>query len=102
MVIPGEFSGLDLPTIDAHTSLDGLGAVELNNPTQDINGDGYFDSVTTTGEEAMQVWSDFDNDGIADHVKVVEKDGDYAAWEFHQHPDGTQEWVRTDEGTLGK
>lgn len=102
MVTSGEFGGMELPGIDASTALDDLGAVELGNPTQDIDGDGLLDTDTTHGIDAMQIWTDFDDDGIADHVSVVENDGDYAAWEFHRHPDGTSEWVRTDQGTLGE
>ncbi|MCP2289260.1 hypothetical protein SAMN04244553_4967 [Nocardia amikacinitolerans] len=102
MITSGEFPGMDLPDIDASTPLDGLGAVELNHPTQDINADGILDSVTTQGDDAMQVWTDYDHDGLADHVTVVEKDGDYAAWEFHRHPDGSSEWKRTDQGKIGE
>ncbi|MCP2317631.1 hypothetical protein APR12_002977 [Nocardia amikacinitolerans] len=102
MITSGEFPGMDLPDIDASTPLDGLGAVELNHPTQDINADGILDSITTQGDDAMQVWTDYDHDGLADHVTVVEKDGDYAAWEFHRHPDGSSEWVRTDQGKIGE
>jgi hypothetical protein len=101
LVTSGEFPGLDLPGIDTSAPLDGLGAVELHHPTQDIDGDGTLDTITTTGDEAMQVWTDYDHDGFADHVTVVEKDGDYGAWEFHRHPDGTSEWVRTDHGKIG-
>ncbi|MCP2277105.1 DUF6802 family protein [Nocardia amikacinitolerans] len=102
MITSGEFPGMDLPDIDASTPLDGLGAVELNHPTQDINADGILDSITTQGDDAMQVWTDYDHDGLADHVTVVEKDGDYAAWEFHRHPDGSSEWKRTDQGKIGE
>ncbi|WP_431964195.1 DUF6802 family protein [Nocardia sp. bgisy134] len=102
MITSGEFPGMDLPDIDASTPLGGLGAVELDQPTQDINADGILDSITTQGDDAMQVWTDYDHDGFADHVTVVEKDGDYAAWEFHRHPDGSSEWVRTDQGKLGQ
>ncbi|MEU6187713.1 DUF6802 family protein [Nocardia sp. NPDC047038] len=101
MVTSGDLPGLDLPHVDAHSELGGLGAVELHHPTQDIDQDGLLDSVTITGDDAMQVWTDVDHDGFADHVKVVEKDGDYTAWEFHRHPDGTSEWIRTDQGRLG-
>ncbi|MGK8507117.1 DUF6802 family protein [Nocardia asiatica] len=73
----------------------------MHHPTQDIDQDGLLDSMTITGDDAMQVWTDVDHDGFADHVKVVEKDGDYTAWEFHRHPDGTSEWIRTDQGRLG-
>ncbi|MBF6212490.1 hypothetical protein IU433_18770 [Nocardia puris] len=102
MITSGEFPGLDLPDIDTSSSLGGLGAVELNHPTQDIDGDGILDSITTQGEDAMQVWTDFDQDGIADQVTIVENDGDYAAWEFHRHPDGSSEWKRTDQGKIGE
>ncbi|WP_028479304.1 DUF6802 family protein [Nocardia sp. CNY236] len=97
----GEFPGLNTPDIDSSSSLNGLGPIELQQPTQDIDGDGVLDSVTTTNDGTVQVWTDFDHDGIADHVKIVEEDGDYAAWEFHRRPDGTSEWVRTDKGRIG-
>ncbi|MFE3446396.1 DUF6802 family protein [Nocardia sp. NPDC059180] len=102
MISSGEFPGLDLPDIDASSSLDGLGAVELNSPTQDINGDGILDSITTTDDDGMHVWTDTDLDGYADHVTVVEDDGDYAAWEYHRNPDGSGEWKKTDQGRLGE
>ncbi|MGN2641558.1 DUF6802 family protein [Nocardia takedensis] len=101
MITSGEFSGLDLPDIDTSSPLEGFGPVELNHPTQDIDGDGILDTETTAGADATQIWTDYDHDGLADHVTVVENDGDYAAWEFHHHPDGTSGWVRTDQGKLG-
>lgn len=97
-----EFTGFGLPDFGAHTPLDDLGAVELHSLSQDLDGDGVLDTITSAHPDATQVWSDFDHDGFADHVTVVESDGDYAAWEYHRHPDGTSEWVRTDKGTLGK
>ncbi|MFF0542627.1 DUF6802 family protein [Nocardia thailandica] len=97
-----EFTGLGLPDFGAHTPLDDLGPVELHHPTQDLDGDGVADTITSAHADATQVWSDYDHDGFADHVTVVESDGDYAAWEYHRHPDGTSEWVRTDKGSLGK
>lgn len=101
MVTSGEFPGMDMPDLDTSSSLDGLGPVELGHPTQDIDGDGALDTVTTTGDP-MNVWTDTDLDGFADQATAVENDGDYAAWEYHRHPDGTSEWVRTDQGTVGK
>ncbi|WP_067818879.1 DUF6802 family protein [Nocardia inohanensis] len=101
MVTSGDLPGLELPNLDAHSELGALGAVELEHPTQDIDGDGQLDTVTTNSDHAMHVWTDLDHDGYADHVTVVDSGGDYAAWEFHHHPDGTTEWVRTDEGRLG-
>ncbi|MFE3188635.1 DUF6802 family protein [Nocardia sp. NPDC059240] len=101
MVTSGDLPGLDLPDFDAHSALDALGAVELAHPTQDLDGDGLLDTVTTGTDHAMQVWTDLDHDGYADHVTVVDTGGDYSAWEFHHNPDGTTAWVRTDEGHLG-
>ncbi|MFC8047348.1 DUF6802 family protein [Nocardia sp. NPDC057353] len=101
MVNSPEFPGIDLPDVDAASPLHDLGEVGLAHPVQDIDGDGALDSITESDEHGMRVWTDTDRDGLADHLTVVEKDGDYAAWEFHHHPDGTSEWVRTDQGRLG-
>ncbi|MGW5105690.1 DUF6802 family protein [Nocardia sp. NPDC004123] len=101
MVTSGDLPGLELPDLDAHTELGGLGAVELSHPTQDLDADGLLDTVTTSTDHAMQVWTDLDHDGYADHVTVVDSGGDFSAWEFHHNPDGTTEWVRMDVGHLG-
>ncbi|MBW0271451.1 hypothetical protein ATM97_11875 [Nocardia sp. MH4] len=102
MVTSGDIPGLGLPDIDAHSPLGGLGPVELHTPSQDLDGDGVVDSLTDATPHDTTIWSDYDHDGFADHVTVVEADGDYAAWEYHRHPDGTSEWRRTDQGNLGK
>ncbi|MCM6776156.1 hypothetical protein NDR87_19325 [Nocardia sp. CDC159] len=102
MISSGDLPGLDLPDVDAHSDLGHLGSVELDNPTQDITGDGIADSVTVHGAHALEVWTDMDRDGTADHVSIVEEDGDYASWEFRHNPDGTTEWVRTDQGRIGE
>ncbi|QIS09071.1 DUF6802 family protein [Nocardia arthritidis] len=91
-----------LPDVDAHSSLDGLGTVELHHPTQDVTGDGILDTVTVNDAHGTHIWTSTHQDGIADHVTLIDKSGDYAAWEFHRHPDGTAEWVRTDQGHLNK
>ncbi len=96
-----DLPGLDVPAIDAHSDLGGLGTVELTHPTEDIGGTGIADCETVHDGHSLEVWSDLDHDGLADHVTVVDDDGDFAAWEFHHHPDGTTEWVRTDQGHLG-
>ncbi|GGK57048.1 DUF6802 family protein [Nocardia camponoti] len=101
MVTSGEFSGIGLPHIEAGSNLHDLGPVELAHPTVDISGDGIADSYSHSTPNGTEVWSDYDHDGFADHVTVVEKDGDYAAWEFRRNPDGTSEWHRTDQGKLG-
>lgn len=102
MVTSGDIPGLGLPDIDAHSPLGGLGPVELHHPSQDLDGDGVVDSITDSDPLGTSIWSDYDHDGFADHVTVVEADGDYAAWEYHRHPDGTSEWRRTDQGNLEK
>ncbi|KZM69242.1 DUF6802 family protein [Nocardia terpenica] len=102
MIHSGDLPGLDLPEVDAHSDLGGLGSIELHHPTQDLTGDGIADTETVHGGHSMEVWTDTDHDGLADHVTIVDTDGDYAAWEFHHHPDGTTEWVRTDQGNLDK
>ena len=102
MPTSGDFSGLDMPGFDASSSLDGLGAVEMDTPTQDLDGDGILETFTTTEPDAMSVWTDSDLDGYADELSIVENDGDYSAWEYHRNPDGTGEWRQTDRGTVGE
>ncbi|MFC4377501.1 DUF6802 family protein [Nocardia halotolerans] len=102
MVTSGEIPGLGLPDIDAQSSLGGLGPVELQHPSQDLDGNGVVDSITDNDVDSTTIWSDYDADGLADHVTVIENDGDYAAWEYHRFPDGTSEWRRTDQGNLEK
>jgi hypothetical protein len=75
--------------------------VELDHPTQDLSGHGHPDTETVHGSHAMEVWTDTHHDGHADHVTIMDNDGDYSAWEFHHNPDGTSEWVRTDHGHIG-
>ncbi|RDI51721.1 DUF6802 family protein [Nocardia mexicana] len=102
MMTSDDLPGLNLPDVDAHSDLGGLGAVELHHPTQDIDADGIPDTESVAGPGGTDLWTDMDHDGTADHVTILDKDGEYSAWEFHQHPDGTSEWVRTDQGELGK
>lgn len=101
MITSGELPGLDLPDLDVHSDLSGLGAIELHHPTMDVAGDGVLDTETAYGSHAIDIWTDMDHDGVADHVTIVDVDGDYAAWEFHHHPDGSTGWVSTDHGRLG-
>ena len=96
-----DLPGMHLPDVDAHSDLGGLGAVELHDTTQDIDADGILDSDTVQDPAGTDIWTDTDHDGLADHVSTIDHDGAYGAWEFHQHPDGTSEWVRTDQGELG-
>ncbi|MEU4315696.1 DUF6802 family protein [Nocardia sp. NPDC024068] len=102
MPLSGEFPGLGMPNFDTSSSLDGLGPVEMESPTQDLNGDGVLDTFTTTGPDSMSVWTDSDLDGLADQLSIVENDGDYSAWEYHRNPDGTGDWRQTDKGRVGE
>ncbi len=91
-----------LPHIDASSSLAGLGPVELEHPTQDIDGDGTLDTTTTSSDDGVIVATDTDLDGYADHLTIVEGGGDFASWEFHHNLDGEPHWERTDHGKLGE
>lgn len=101
MITSGELPGLDLPDVDAHGDLSGLGEVELHHPTADMDADGVFDTETAYGSHSIDIWTDMDHDGVADHVTIVDVDGDYAAWEYHRQPDGSAGWMPTDRGHLG-
>ncbi|MCX4096220.1 DUF6802 family protein [Nocardia sp. alder85J] len=96
MITSDDLPGLDLPSVDTHSDLSGLGGVELH-----PDHTGPADTESVHGDHGIDVWTDLDHDGLADHVTIMDTDGDYAAWEFHHHPDGTSEWVRTDRGHLG-
>ncbi|WP_040792077.1 DUF6802 family protein [Nocardia paucivorans] len=102
MVVPSEFPGVDTSGLDASSSLEGLGPVELTHPTQDIDGDGIPDTITAIDGGVSSVWTDTDLDGLADRASIVDSDGDYSSWEYHRNPDGTGEWRKTDQGTLGE
>lgn len=102
MPTSGEFPGIGTPSFEASSSMDGLGPVEMETPTQDLVVDGILDTFVTTGPESMSVWTDTDLDGYADRLSVVEHDGDYSAWEYHRNPDGTGEWRQTDQGKVGE
>ncbi len=92
----------NIPHIDASSSLDGLGPVELEHPTQDIDGDGTFDTTTTSTDDGVIVATDTDLDGYADHLTIVENGGEFASWEFHHNLDGEAHWERIDHGKLGE
>ena len=100
MVESNDFLLPGLEHVDAATSLVDLGAVELDEPTQDIDGDGTLDTVTAHTDESMIVATDTDHDGGADHITVVDGDGDYAQWEFTEGTD--PQWQQVDHGKLGE
>ncbi|WP_328393615.1 DUF6802 family protein [Nocardia sp. NBC_00416] len=102
MPTSGEFPGIGMPGFEASSSLDGMGPVEMESPTQDLVVDGILDTFVTTGPDSTSVWTDTDLDGYADRLSVVENDGDYTAWEYHRNPDGTGDWRQTDQGKVGE
>ncbi|WP_245713124.1 DUF6802 family protein [Nocardia rhamnosiphila] len=75
MPTSGEFPGIGMPSFEATSSMDGLGPVEMESPTQDLVVDGILDTFVTTGPDSMSVWTDTDLDGYADRLSVVENDG---------------------------
>ena len=102
MIATDNFLLPDLPHIDASSSLDDLGSVAMEHPTQDIDGDGTLDTNTVTVDHSMVVATDTDLDGFADHLAVVDPSGEYASWQFEPGPDGEAHWVQSDHGRLGK
>ncbi|MBJ8339277.1 hypothetical protein JGU71_10285 [Antrihabitans sp. YC3-6] len=101
MIASNEFPGIPELT-DASTPLENLGAVELDTPGHDIDADGTLDTETFRTDDAFVVATDTDLDGFADHLTIVDTDGDFAAWEFHHSEDGETHWKRTDNGKLGE
>ncbi|MFD4182699.1 DUF6802 family protein [Rhodococcus sp. NPDC058514] len=76
------------------------GEMELHAPTADLDGDGILDTRTYSAGGAVYVASDLDEDGFADHVTAVERDGGYESWQAHRGADGAVRWARTDHGSL--
>ncbi|MEE2034101.1 DUF6802 family protein [Rhodococcus chondri] len=82
-------------------------------PTADLDGDGVRETVVFDTEVpaapdiggpdigALVVATDTDLDGYTDRMSVVADDGEYGVWEFRRDGDGTPQWTRIDEGTLG-
>jgi hypothetical protein len=97
--------------IDPATFGPGTGTVDVGDLTTtldafDLDGDGIVDSrvvsTDSSGSDAaaIVVVSDFDRDGAADRVTIVESDGDFAGWECHRDEQGVLVWDRIDSGTL--
>ena len=102
MMATADFLLPDLPHIDAGSSLDDLGVVALEHPTQDIDGDSTPETATVTVDDAFVVVSDMDHDGYADHLTVVEHSGEFAAWEFSTDAEGEPMWQQSDAGRIGE
>ncbi|NUS45055.1 MAG: hypothetical protein HOQ24_15365 [Mycobacteriaceae bacterium] len=94
-----DFLSGDIPKLDAHSSLSGIGPIEMHHPTVSLGGDGKLDSETIQQGDELIVASDLDHNGEADHLKVIDADGEFSAWEY-QHDDAGGHWVQTDHGHL--
>ena len=92
----------DLGDVDAHSQLGGLGSLEIGTPTVDIDGDGTLDTSIQTGPNSLFVLTDTDHDGYADHLTVVDDDGDFSAWDYHHNPNGAAHWEQIDHGKVGE
>ena len=102
MIASNDFLLPGMPHIDADSSLHDLGPVELNHPVQDINGDGILDTATDATDDGLVVVTDTDLDGLADHIAVVDGDGEFASWEYHQDLAGGDRWEQVDRGRVGE
>ncbi|TSE00256.1 hypothetical protein FOS14_07430 [Skermania sp. ID1734] len=102
MVTSNEFALPELAALDAHSSLDDLGAVALHNPIQDIDGDGVLDTLTMDSHGGLIVATDLDHDEVVDHVTLLSGSGEFAAWELRGEADGVGHWVQSDHGRLDK
>lgn len=90
----------DRPDIDPDEFGAESGAVSLTGAAFDIDGDGILDTQSFEVDDALVVATDTDADGDADHVTIVDGDGEYSAWEFHRDADGREHWELVDEGGL--
>ncbi|BDC74387.1 DUF6802 family protein [Prescottella equi] len=101
MISTADLQGMPGPEIDPDTFGADSPAAPLTDAVFDIDDDGVLDTRTFEVDDALVVATDTDGDGDADHVTIVEGDGDFSAWEFHRDADGRERWERTDSGTLG-
>ncbi|MBJ8347708.1 DUF6802 family protein [Antrihabitans sp. YC2-6] len=95
-----EFIDPVLADLDAAADLGDLGTVELASPQHDLDGDGVLDTVTLSNDDALLVATDADLDGAIDHLTIVDRDGDFSAWEFRHFGGDEARWERTDHGKL--
>jgi hypothetical protein len=102
MVTSDAFSLPELSGVDAASGLGDLGALDLRNPTVDLDGDGVLDTVTLTGADSLFVVTDTDLDGVADEVTAVDDTGEFASWRYEVGADGADGWTETDHGRVGE
>ncbi|MFE5644820.1 DUF6802 family protein [Rhodococcus sp. NPDC056516] len=75
-------------------------AGEMNFDAFDLDGDGTVDSRVVHSDDAVVIVSDFDRDGSADRLTMIESDGDYSAWECRRDDAGSLVWQKIDAGAL--
>lgn len=77
-----------------------VGDLSLEVGAFDLDGNSVLDSRVLNTENGVTVVSDFDGDGSADRLTMIESDGDYAAWECHRDQTGSLVWEKIDGGAL--
>ncbi|QIP38404.1 hypothetical protein G9444_1160 [Rhodococcus erythropolis] len=65
-----------------------------------MDGDGTVDSRVVHSDDDVVIVSDFDRDGSADRLTMIESDGDYSAWECSRDDEGALVWQKIDAGAL--
>ncbi|CAM2899854.1 DUF6802 family protein [Skermania piniformis] len=90
----------DLPDLDADRPLDDVGPIDIGEPTIDLDGDAVADTVTEATTTGLVVATDSDRDGLAEHVTIIDRTGEYAGWQY-RHDECGGRWERTAGGTIG-
>ncbi|MDV6271990.1 DUF6802 family protein [Rhodococcus erythropolis] len=75
-------------------------AGDLNFDAFDLDGDGTVDSRVVHSDDAVVIVSDFDRDGVADRLTMIESDVDYSSWECRRDDEGSLVWQKIDAGAL--
>ncbi|WP_068274650.1 DUF6802 family protein [Aldersonia kunmingensis] len=102
MVTSDAFSLTELSGIDATSELGDLGAVDLQHPTIDLDGDGVLDTATLSDGDSLLVVTDTDLDGLADELTAVDDDGVFASWRYEVGADGVDGWTEINHGRVGE
>jgi len=110
LITPGHIDGhgfdaepLDPGRIEPETFGPSSGPVDagdLNFDAFDLDGDGTVDSRVVHTDDDVVIVSDFDRDGSADRLTMIESDGDYSAWECSRDDEGALVWQKIDAGAL--
>lgn len=108
LITPGHIDGHEAEALDAGRiepetfgpSSGPVDAGDLNFDAFDLDGDGTVDSRVVHTDDAVVIVSDFDRDGSADRLTMIESDGDYSAWECRRDDEGALVWQKIDAGAL--